>query len=165
MKLVRLKQHQPIYSPAFYTSAQLGYKTCLRCSVHDGYLGIFVHFMPGEDDDLLHWPFKGQFHLRLKNRQRSDEDLVEKMSTQPKMTAFNCPSPESLRNGCNPVGFGFQELISINDLMNRGFWNSSRDEVVVIARILVAHGDDTHVEAVADADAGAGRRLLTPERC
>ena len=112
VKLARLKQQQPIYSPAFYTSPQLGYKTCLRCSVHEkareNYLGIFVHFMPGEDDDLLHWPFTGQFHLRLKNREKSEEDLVEKMSSQPKMMAFKCPSPESLRQ---QVGFGFQDLI------------------------------------------------------
>ena len=103
--------------------------------------------MPGEDDDLLHWPFTGQFHLRLKNREKSEEDLVEKMSSQPKMMAFKCPSPESLRQ---QVGFGFQDLISIDDVMNKGFWNSSRDEVVVIARIVPQH--DNHVEA---ADAGA----------
>ena len=125
------------YSPPFYTAPQLGYKMCLRCSVKNGFLEIFVHFMPGEDDDLLDWPFSGQFHLRLKNfGQEQENDLVEKISSQPKMEAFKCPSPESLRN---KIGFGLQELISIDKVKNRGFWNSSRDEVVVIARIAVAH--------------------------
>jgi hypothetical protein len=97
-------------------------------------LGIFLHFMPGEDDDLLKWPFAGQFHLRLKNQSQKQQpgataDLIEKMPSQPKMTAFDCPSPEALRN---PIGFGLQELISIDKLMNEGFWNSSRDEVIGI---------------------------------
>ena len=140
VKLTRLKQQQSIYSPPFYTAPQLGYKMCLRCSVKNGFLEIFVHFMPGEDDDLLDWPFSGQFHLRLKNfGQEQENDLVEKISSQLKMEAFKCPSPESLRN---KVGFGLQELISIDKVKNRGFWNSSRDEVVVIARIAVAHTND-----------------------
>ena len=131
-KLTRLKHRQPIsiYSPAFFTSSPLGYKMCLRCSVRDNFLGIFVHFMPGEDDDLLKWPFAGQFHLRLKNQSQKQQpgttaDLIEKMPSQPKMTAFDCPSPEGLRN---PIGFGLQELISIDELMNEGFWDSSRDQ-------------------------------------
>ena len=106
--------------------------------------------MPGEDDDLLDWPFSGQFHLRLKNfGQEQENDLVEKISSQPKMEAFKCPSPESLRN---KIGFGLQELISIDKVKNRGFWNSSRDEVVVIARIAVAHKYQWHDGGDDDSD-------------
>ena len=152
VKLTRLRQQQPIYSPPFYTAAQLGYKMCLRCSVKNGFLEIFVHFMPGEDDDLLDWPFSGQFHLRLKNRREHETDLVEKISSQPKMEAFKCPSSESLRN---KIGFGLQELISIDKVMNGGFWNSSRDEVVVIARIVVAH-DKGGDEGNGDGGGGGG---------
>ena len=93
---------KPIYSSPFFTTSPLGYKMCLRCSVRDNFMGIFVHFMPGEDDDLLNWPFEGQFHLILKNLNHQEGgDLIEKMPSQPKMTAFDCPSPEGLRN---PVG-------------------------------------------------------------
>merc|ERR1719464_1454349 len=111
--------------------------------------------MPGEDDDLLKWPFAGQFHLRLKNQSQKQQpgtaaDLIEKMPSQPKMTAFDCPSPEGLRN---PIGFGLQELISIDELMNEGFWDSSRDQIIVIARILVA---PTHDEAVGGGGGGGG---------
>ena len=41
------------------------------------YLGIFVHFMKGENDDILFWPWKGNIRFTLVNQQ-SGPRFVEK---------------------------------------------------------------------------------------
>ena len=58
------------YSPPVYTHRQ-GYKICLRVEANgwgDGegtHVSVFVHFMRGEFDDSLKWPFRGAISVRL----------------------------------------------------------------------------------------------------
>ena len=55
-------------SPPFYTHAQ-GYKVCLRVNAsghgNDSHVSVFVHFVKGEFDDLLKWPFRGAIHIQV----------------------------------------------------------------------------------------------------
>lgn len=117
------------YSEGFYTAPQLGYKVCLRCSVIQEEVGIFVHLMTGQDDDLLQWPFEGKISIRLKNR-GNYQDLVETMSTSSSSAAFERPS--GLRN---KIGFGLPHFISVKTLMAQGFWDSSKDDIVIIGQV------------------------------
>ncbi len=58
------------YSPPVYTHRQ-GYKICLRVEANgwgDGegtHVSVFVHFMRGEFDDSLKWPFRGAISYQL----------------------------------------------------------------------------------------------------
>ena len=68
------KQHKKdkgdCYLPSIYTHYQ-GYKICLRVVAYGQLAGkgthisVFVHFMRGEFDDFLQWPFRGTISLRL----------------------------------------------------------------------------------------------------
>ena len=55
-------------SPHIYTHYK-GYKVCLRedASGHgnDGHISVFLHFMKGEFDESLKWPFRGTIHLQV----------------------------------------------------------------------------------------------------
>ena len=76
-----------IYSKGFYTS-YYGYKVCLRSNIYfsegttnethnalcrinvtiylgEEYLAIFVHFMKGENDDILSWPWRGNITIEM----------------------------------------------------------------------------------------------------
>ncbi len=61
-------------SPPFY-SHEGGYKICLTISPNghgDGlgtHVSIFIHFMPGEYDEGLQWPFAGRIAIILENQQ------------------------------------------------------------------------------------------------
>ena len=62
----RKKSLDPWYSLPFYTHAQ-GYKLCL--GVYANFptrsVSVFMHFMQGEFDDSLKWPFRGVISFRL----------------------------------------------------------------------------------------------------
>jgi hypothetical protein len=133
-KASSLKEMKPaLYSPAFYTPA--GYKMCLRCSLQGQSLGIFVHFLAGDDDDILSWPFRGRIKLTLKNRQWPLKDMEEMLASNAQLSAFERPSVTR-----NPVGFGLHEFINVRRLMDDGFWDSHRDDVVIIVQILPGGG-------------------------
>lgn len=118
------------YSEAFYTAPQMGYKLCLRCSISPEAVGIFVHLMAGQDDDILQWPFEGKISITLKNRRPGGHDLIETMSTSNCSAAFERPT--GLRN---KIGFGLPHFISVKTLMAQGFWDSSKDDIVIIGRV------------------------------
>ena len=53
------------YSPSFYTPDD-GYKMCLRVSIDSSrgsHLNVHVCLMPGEFDDQLKWPFRGNISI------------------------------------------------------------------------------------------------------
>ncbi len=55
-----------------------GYKICLRVIANGSSFGkgthvsVFIHFMRGEFDDLLKWPFRGTIFFRLFDQQGED---------------------------------------------------------------------------------------------
>ena len=75
-KFPEYHQHQSSqqtwYSPAFYTSPG-GYRMCIRISVLDTSVSVFVHLMQGKNDDNLPWPFTGTVTITLLN-QLGDEN-------------------------------------------------------------------------------------------
>jgi len=64
-----------IYSKGFYTSFY-GYKVCLRSNLYisegDEYLGVFLHFMRGENDDILAWPWQGRLTITLLSQDQGE---------------------------------------------------------------------------------------------
>ena len=81
-----------IYSQGFYTSFY-GYKVCLRSNLYiskgrkaqalfskinsvilgEEYLGLFVHFMQGDNDDLLDWPWEGTISINMINQRHGNQ--------------------------------------------------------------------------------------------
>ena len=74
LTMTNFKQHKKgkgdWISPPVYTHHQ-GYKICLRVVAYGQLAGkgthvsVFIHFMRGEFDDFLQWPFRGTISLRL----------------------------------------------------------------------------------------------------
>ena len=66
------------FSPGFYTSPA-GYKMCLAVSPNGDqngsgtHVSVYLCLLPGEHDDILQWPIKGEFSIELLN-QLSNED-------------------------------------------------------------------------------------------
>ena len=72
------RQQDEWKSPGFYTSAG-GYKIRLNVDAN-GYreakgthISCFINVMPGENDEMLEWPFEGRFTIELLN-QREDKN-------------------------------------------------------------------------------------------
>ena len=73
----RMRDKGRWYSNPFYTHCR-GYMMCLRVEVagagscRDVYLSAYLRLMKGRNDDLLPWPLKGEFRIKLLN-QLTDE--------------------------------------------------------------------------------------------
>lgn len=113
-----------LYSPGFYSS-YYGYKTCLRVylngagSAQDKYLSLFVHFVPGDYDDVVRWPFHGRITLSILD-QNSDfglrSDICEDIRPSPRLEAFE--RPKEVRNR---KGFGYLEFVPLRRLLNSSY--------------------------------------------
>lgn len=127
-------QSRLLHSPGFYTGA-FGYKVCLRLNITVRqtayFFSLFIHFMQGDYDDTLEWPFKGQITLALIESSRGEQanHIVETMTTKPGLAAFQRPTTER-----NPKGFGYAEFVSM-DVVNRGFY---LENDVLTVRAIVA---------------------------
>ena len=115
----------------------------------DKYLGLFIHLMKGENDDILDWPFEGEIHLTVKNRDSSRlhrEDLKDIIVTT-NSQAFQRPTLHR-----NEVGIGHPDFIRISALYSGGFiapsymenesYNSLTDDILVIKANVVCIGND-----------------------
>ena len=64
------------YSQPFYSHSAFGYKMCLRVDC-DGsvsnatYVSVYIILMPGDFDDNLEWPFRGEITILLLNQRGS----------------------------------------------------------------------------------------------
>ena len=69
----RKKDEAKWYSPPFYSLVG-GYKMCLKVHANGWgrgkgtYISVFVHILPGENDDRLRWPFRGTIQVSLLNQ-------------------------------------------------------------------------------------------------
>lgn len=120
-----------IYSRGFYTST-FGYRLCLRCniSIIDGeeHLGLYVHMMRGENDDILQWPLQAKIKITILNlgpERLHREDFSEIMDTYNLKRAFGRPSEER-----NNFGFGLAEFIRVNSLYTAGFLSAGNTLVI-----------------------------------
>ncbi|KAL8574350.1 hypothetical protein ACOMHN_057342 [Nucella lapillus] len=118
-------QTTALHSQPFYTRPAGGYKLCLRSNLNGvdsakgSHLSLFVHFMQGEYDDILEWPFSGRIILSImdqndvcERRQHVQETLV----AQPHLAAFQRPSTPR-----NHKGFGYMEFLPLNALQKSSF--------------------------------------------
>lgn len=105
------------HSPSFYSS-YYGYKLCIRVnpngvdSARGTHLSLFIHFMQGEYDDLLEWPFSGRIVLTVVDQNPICElrsHISETLTSKPNLAAFQ--RPVSLRNH---KGFGYMEFLPLS---------------------------------------------------
>ncbi len=82
LKMIDFKQYKANYtkwwSPPVYTHHH-GYKICLGVRASGWrtgertHISVFVHFMRGEFDDSLNWPFRGNISVRLIDQLRGED--------------------------------------------------------------------------------------------
>ncbi|XP_060566539.1 TNF receptor-associated factor 6-like [Ruditapes philippinarum] len=106
-----------IHSASFYSS-YYGYKLCIRVnpngvdSAKGTHLSLFIHFMQGEYDDLLEWPFSGRIVLTIIDQNPMCEmrnHISETLMSKPNLAAFQ--RPVSTRNH---KGFGYMEFLPLS---------------------------------------------------
>ena len=78
---------------------------------------------------MLH--FQGSIKIKLKNRQ-NNKDICETLEAKETLRAFERPSVTNHRNS---IGFGLQEFLGVSSVMNGGFWDSSADDLLIIAQV------------------------------
>ena len=83
------------YSPPVYTHHQ-GYKICLRVVANGQLSGAgthvsaYVHFMKGEFDDSLKWPFRGVISYRVLNQLKFENDKTDSTTYDDTMDITVC---------------------------------------------------------------------------
>ena len=110
-----------IHSPPFY-SHYYGYKMCLRVNLNGvdtsrgTHLSIFVHFMQGDYDDVIVWPFWGNIKLVVVDQNEICEmrhHVIENLVSKPNLAAFQRPQTPR-----NHKGFGYMEFLPLSMLDN-----------------------------------------------
>ena len=110
-----------LHSTGFYCSVY-GYKICIRINlngVDSGFathISLFIHFMKGEYDDILEWPFQGRITLAILDQNDDFEkrvDISETLEANPELAAFQRPMTSR-----NHKGFGYIEFASISQIEN-----------------------------------------------
>lgn len=126
-----------IHSPAFYSSC-FGYKICIRAnlngvdSARGTHLSIFVHFMQGEYDDILEWPFSGRIMLSVLDQNPTCElrsHVMETLVAKPTLAAFQRPTTPR-----NHKGFGYMEFLPLSVLDNSSYIRN--DTLIIKAQII-----------------------------
>nr|ALJ01851.1 TRAF [Mizuhopecten yessoensis] len=116
-----------IHSPPFYSNFY-GYKLCIRVnlngvdSARGTHLSVFIHFMQGEYDDILEWPFSGRIVLTVLDQNPVCEQrhhVIETLVSKPHLAAFQKPVTPR-----NHKGFGYMEFLPLNILDNSTYIRS-----------------------------------------
>ncbi|XP_076471576.1 TNF receptor-associated factor 6-like isoform X2 [Babylonia areolata] len=109
-----------LHSQPFYTSPSGGYKLCVRAnlngvdSARGSHLSLFIHFMQGEYDDVLDWPFSGRIILSIMDQNDCCElrnHVAETLMAKPNLAAFQKPTTPR-----NHKGFGYMEFLPLSAL-------------------------------------------------
>lgn len=132
-----------IHSPSFYTSP-CGYKVCLRVNFQitkmqrdDATISMFVHFMAGEYDDDLVWPFMGFITISIVNPVQPDLSISYSMKSDPEKAAFQRVLFDS-NVPRNVKGFGYGEFTSA-DKLEMG--NYIVDDKMIVKVVIEARHD------------------------
>ncbi|XP_072034197.1 TNF receptor-associated factor 6-like isoform X2 [Amphiura filiformis] len=124
------------HSKGFYTGFY-GYKLCLRVNVnvsessHNSHVSLFVHFLKGEFDDLVDWPFSGKITLTIMDQNADSskrKHISETLLSKPDLAAFHRP-----RTHRNHKGFGYMEFAPVN-MLDAGTF--IKDDILLI-KVLV----------------------------
>ena len=117
-KFTQLKQTgAKWFSPGFYTSPG-GYKVCLAVIPNGDQTGrgthisVYLCLLPGEHDDLLEWPMRGEFLIELLN-QLSDNSHHQKVVH---FEDSNAKSTNSQVKSGHGTGLGFNQFIAHSQL-------------------------------------------------
>ncbi|XP_006816048.1 TNF receptor-associated factor 6-like [Saccoglossus kowalevskii] len=117
--ITRSGETSVVHSPGFYTG-YYGYKLCLRVnlngidSAHSSHVSLFVHFMQGEWDDFLDWPFSGKITLTILDQNedtRVRNHISETLIAKPALAAFHRP-----KTNRNHKGFGYMEFAPLRTI-------------------------------------------------
>lgn len=126
-----------VHSNSFY-SCYYGYKLCIRVnlngvdSARGTHLSLFIHFMQGEYDDLLEWPFNGRIVLTIIDQNPICElrnDISETLLSKPNLAAFQ--RPNSTRNH---KGFGYMEFLPLSVIDGSSYIKN--DTLIIKANVI-----------------------------
>ncbi|XP_070199854.1 TNF receptor-associated factor 6-like [Littorina saxatilis] len=127
-----------LHSLPFYTSPSGGYKLCVRAnlngvdSARGSHLSLFIHFMQGEYDDVLEWPFGGRIILSVMDQNDCCElrnHVAETLAAKPNLAAFQRPTTPR-----NHKGFGYMEFLPLSALKNSSYIKN--DTLIIKAHVL-----------------------------
>lgn len=130
-----------IHSSSFYSSVY-GYKLCIRVnlngvdSARGTHLSLFIHFMQGEFDDILDWPFTGRIILTVIDQNPICElrnHVTETLMSKPNLAAFQRPT-----NPRNHKGFGYMEFLPLNVIDKMTYIRN--DTLIIKAQIVSSSG-------------------------
>ena len=120
-KFTQLKQAATKwFSPGFYTSPG-GYKMCLAVIPNGDqngtgtHISVYLCLLPGEHDDLLEWPIRGDFSIQLLDQLRDDchyEKVLHFEESDAKATNSRVTSGHG-------KGLGFHQFIAHSQLEQR----------------------------------------------
>lgn len=114
-----------LHSQPFYTSPSGGYKLCVRAnlngvdSARGSHLSLFIHFMQGDFDDVVDWPFSGRIILSVMDQNDLCElrqHVTETLTAKPNLAAFQKPTTPR-----NHKGFGYMEFLPLSTLKNSSY--------------------------------------------
>lgn len=118
-----------LHSRGFYTSVY-GYKICIRVNLNgietgcNKHIALFIHFMKGDYDDLLDWPFHGTITLSILDQNKPQDDIranyTESLEANPNLAAFAKPTASR-----NHKGFGYIEFAPLTILDNPRYVKNS----------------------------------------
>lgn len=118
-----------LHSRGFYTSVY-GYKICIRVNLNgiekgcNKHIALFIHFMKGDYDDLLDWPFHGTITLSILDQNKPQDGVranyTESLEANPTLAAFARPSASR-----NHKGFGYIEFAPLTILDNPRYVKNS----------------------------------------
>lgn len=81
------------------------------------FISLYVHFMQGEFDETLRWPFQGELSLLIIHPSVPENSLVETIIAKPKgSAAYN--KPQLYRN---TNGIGFPDFCPMDRAFNEGY--------------------------------------------
>lgn len=130
-----------VHSSSFYSSVY-GYKLCIRVnlngvdSARGTHLSLFIHFMQGEYDDVLDWPFNGKIILTVIDQNPICElrnHVSETLISKPNLAAFQRP-----QNPRNHKGFGYMEFLPLSAMDKMSYVRN--DTLIIKAQIVTSSG-------------------------
>ena len=128
-----------IHSGSFYSSFY-GYKLCIRVNLNGvdsakgTHLSLFIHFMQGEYDDMLDWPFSGKIILTVMDQNPICEmrsHISETLMSKPNLAAFQRPTSNR-----NHKGFGYMEFLPLNIIDNSTY---VRNDCLIIRAMVISN--------------------------
>ncbi|CAG7725885.1 unnamed protein product [Allacma fusca] len=136
-------------SPGFYTDT-FGYKLCLRFNLttpkpadatattaidvplemdDSTHVGLYVHFMQGEFDEAIPWPFIGEIKITIVHPKNPEQSLNESVRSKPEAAAFAKPIIPR-----NPTGIGYPDVCSLKKIFSDGFVQNDSLHFKILAK-------------------------------